>query len=138
MNKFTRRDILKAVTNTFFSLAGILGLSGLLRYFSFQPNPGLPTEFDLGPKDDYPKGVQIVRLDIPAIVRHTNEGVIAISLVCTHLGCTVQEDETGFICPCHGSRYTEDGLVLEGPATKPLPHYRIEKQEDGTLKLFTK
>jgi Rieske Fe-S protein len=138
--KTSRRDFLKLITNAFFSLSGLLGLGGLLRFFSFQPDPGPLTEFDLGPKDNYPRGVQIVRLDIPAIIRHTDEGIIAISLVCTHLGCTVEEDEAGegFICPCHSSRYSKNGEVLEGPATKNLPRHRIEEQEDNTLRLYTK
>ena len=136
----TRRDFLKLVTNAFFGLSGFLGLGGLFRFFSFRPDPGPPTEFELGRKDEYPKGIQVVRLDIPAIIQHTDEGIIAISLVCTHLGCTVEEnqDGQGFTCPCHGSRYTKSGKVLEGPATKNLPLYRIEEQEDGTLKLYTK
>jgi cytochrome b6-f complex iron-sulfur subunit len=139
-NTSTRRDFLKLVTNAFFSLGGLLGLGGLLRFFSFQPDPGPPTEFELGPKYEYPKGIQVVRLDIPAVIQHTDEGIIAISLVCTHLGCTVEENEDGegFTCPCHGSRYSKSGNVLEGPATKTLPRYRIEEQEDGTLRLFTK
>ena len=136
----TRRDFIKLATNAFFSLSGLLGLGGLFRYFSYQPDPGPPTEFDLGQKFEFPKGIQVIRLDIPAAIQHTDEGIIAISLVCTHLGCTVEEndDRESFTCPCHGSRYTKSGKVLEGPATKTLARYRIEEQEDGTLKLFTK
>jgi len=136
---FSRRDFLKFTTNAFLSLGGLLGLGGLFRFFSYQPDPGPPTEFDLGSKDEYPKGIQMVRLDIPAVIQHTDEGIIAISLVCTHLGCTVEknEDEQGFTCPCHGSRYSQEGVILNGPATRKLPHYRIEEQEDGTLKLYT-
>lgn len=140
MSKFSsRRDFLKLITNAFFCLGGLLGLGGLLRFFSFQPDPGPPTEFDLGPKFEYPKGHQVVRLDIPAAIQHTDEGIIAISLVCTHLGCTAEESEDGegFTCPCHGSRYNKNGKVLKGPAAKNLPLYRIEEQGDGTLKLYT-
>ena len=48
------------------------------------------------------------------------EGVFAISTVCTHLGCIVKPTAEGFECPCHGSRFDVAGEVLHGPAAKPL------------------
>ncbi len=41
---------------------------------------------------------------------------------CTHLGCTFpwNEIEEQFQCPCHGSRYSGEGVVLRGPANRPL------------------
>ena len=47
-------------------------------------------------------------------------GVFAISTVCTHLGCIVKHSADGFECPCHGSRFTHDGTVLQGPAPQAL------------------
>jgi len=48
------------------------------------------------------------------------EGVFAISMVCTHLGCIVKPTAAGFECPCHGSRFAADGSVTQGPAPQPL------------------
>jgi Rieske Fe-S protein len=68
------------------------------------------------------------------IVRKENGKLVAVykdqqgaehkhSAVCTHLGCIVDwnNSEKTWDCPCHGSRYTKDGEVINGPATKPLP-----------------
>ena len=45
----------------------------------------------------------------------------AFSMACTHEGCLVDiTNGQQFDCPCHGSRFDSDGLVLRDPATRPL------------------
>ncbi|MGM9584295.1 MAG: FAD-dependent oxidoreductase [Faecousia sp.] len=42
---------------------------------------------------------------------------------CPHLGCALKwnAQEHSWDCPCHGSRFSEDGKLLDNPATGDLP-----------------
>ena len=45
-----------------------------------------------------------------------------VDITCTHLGCELKFNsfEKSWDCPCHGSRFSYDGSILNGPALKPL------------------
>lgn len=47
----------------------------------------------------------------------------ASALTCTHQGCAVSVEESGFICPCHGARFDKLGQVTKGPAKESLASY---------------
>lgn len=74
------------------------------------------------------------------IFRTEEDKILALSPVCTHLGCVVDwnskaEFENEFYCPCHGGRYTKKGVNIQGtPPTEPL-HVYEQKIEDGKLLL---
>jgi glycine/D-amino acid oxidase-like deaminating enzyme/nitrite reductase/ring-hydroxylating ferredoxin subunit len=57
-----------------------------------------------------------------AVTRNQEGEFTALSAVCTHLGCIVGWNATDrtWDCPCHGSRFDEQGNVLAGPAVSPL------------------
>jgi thiosulfate dehydrogenase [quinone] large subunit len=63
----------------------------------------------------------------PAYLLHPSGGTfVALSAVCTHQGCTVQYDGSGFQCPCHGATYDAKGQVTGGPAPAPLQEIPVK------------
>ena len=59
---------------------------------------------------------------------------IAMSNVCTHLGCRARwvTDRDQFYCPCHAGIFDREGYVVSGPPPRPLDRYEVEV-EDGQL-----
>jgi Rieske Fe-S protein len=59
---------------------------------------------------------------------------IALSNICTHLGCRVRwvEEQDGFFCPCHNAIFGPDGSVQTGPPPRPLDRFET-KVEDGQI-----
>jgi glycine/D-amino acid oxidase-like deaminating enzyme/nitrite reductase/ring-hydroxylating ferredoxin subunit len=62
-----------------------------------------------------------------AAYRDENAELHLVSAVCTHMKCIVNwnEEAKSWDCPCHGSRFTVDGQVIEGPAIADLPKKEI-------------
>ena len=133
----SRRDFLKLTLDSLLVFSGLLGLGGLIRFLSYKTEPPQPTEFDLGLAGNYQSDSKTTFPEVPAVLIHKNGKFNALSLVCTHLGCTVEVNPDGFACPCHGSRYNSDGYPVKGPASTPLKTLRIEQTADGKLVLHT-
>lgn len=72
----------------------------------------------------------------PAVLLQPAAGeFLALSAVCTHLGCIVKwvDDSQEFLCPCHGGRFSPAGQVLGGPPPKPLETYAVTLEGDEIL-----
>ena len=86
------------------------------------PPQALPAELPLG-----------LSISGDAVVhRHADGRVQAWSARCTHLGCRLDRVIDGaVVCPCHGSRFDDQGHVLNGPAVKPLLSLQVHAEAAG-------
>ncbi len=66
---------------------------------------------------------------------HTEDGIEALYWKCVHLGCTVpwNSGDGTFQCPCHGSIYDRHGVLIAGPAPRPLDLMAMTQNSDGTV-----
>ena len=115
--------------------AAVLGENFLEPRALFEP----PTRFLLGAPESITPGAVFLEEAHQVYVMRFAEGFRALSAVCTHLGCITryQPDDKCIACPCHGSRFSLDGEVLEGPAPRPLPWLRVELTASGRIAVNT-
>jgi cytochrome b6-f complex iron-sulfur subunit len=61
------------------------------------------------------------------VARTAQNTFTALTAICTHEGCTVSgfENQT-YVCPCHGSRYSTSGAVVNGPAPSSLRSFSTQ------------
>jgi cytochrome b6-f complex iron-sulfur subunit len=69
------------------------------------------------------------------LVSRSEDGVLALSMTCTHLGCTVQWDAAKRVlhCPCHDGYFDEFGDVISGPPPLPLERLPVKLLPDRVI-----
>jgi cytochrome b6-f complex iron-sulfur subunit len=115
--------------------SGVLGAISNFVFIKPRATYGQPQRFSIGKPEDYPPGTRMAMPNQKICVVREGDKLAALSTTCTHLGCTIGVSETGFSCPCHGSRFDHDGVVTGGPAPKPLPWYKITLAPNGEIEV---
>lgn len=112
----------------------IVSISGLWLLQRFLSTPKTPETLlaTVGDETIPERGALVYRQQRFALIRKQGE-VYALSLVCTHLGCTLSVTPQELICPCHGSTFDRYGVVTRGPADQSLPRLRLQRQGDQWL-----
>jgi cytochrome b6-f complex iron-sulfur subunit len=112
-------------------IAGI----GNLMYLKPAVDYGPPMVVRAGRPEEYKEGIKETLENERVVILRDKKGFAAISVTCTHLGCTVRTSDAGFECPCHGSQFDNDGFVTGGPAPRPLDWYQVSIAPNGELEI---
>ena len=147
--QFARREFMGFAT---WGIAGFIGLGMGIPAVVYVTSPARKSDEDqewiqLGP-------VSKVELNTPTLFKTTiteqtgwivNEqeisvyvltengrDFIAMSNVCTHLGCRVRwiGEQEQFFCPCHNAAFDKEGDVASGPPPRPLDRYETKVEDD--------
>jgi len=117
-------------------LAGVATVAGVARFMTPTVTYLTPKKFLVKVSDLPTPGNELVFPEQRVIVQRRDDGkVAAISLICTHLGCTVYRVATGYQCPCHGSQYDNEAEVVGGPAPTGLPWLPIKAVPGGQVEI---
>ena len=98
-------------------------------------------KIQVGKASDFPTGSVTFFPEGRFFLSHVDSGFLAMSHVCTHLGCIVpwvsdekSEDKLAekgrFNCPCHGGIYDRYGVVKAGPPPRPFDLYPVTLNGD--------
>ncbi len=97
----------------------------------YEPSPVV----NVGKPERYALNSVMLDVNSGIYIIHSHEGFFSLSAVCTHLGCltTWQPEINTITCPCHGSKFDQNGTIIAGPAPKPLPWLKMWMNDDGEL-----
>ena len=128
-----RRDFLGLAALGAAAAAGALALGGMLRLPRAAVLPAPAKKYRVSLPESLAEGQAFVPPGRAVAIFRDAAGVVAISTVCTHLGCIVKQSATGFSCPCHGSQFAPDGAVVKGPAPTPLAWLAVSRDGDTLI-----
>jgi len=123
----SRRTALEAL------ILSLLGGFGLWRFLTPRGRRSSRETIKVKTADVPADGALVLPQKRCAVVK-SGDSIMALDLLCPHLGCTVNATPQGFACPCHGSRFKSDGQVVSGPATRAMTRLAVEER-DGILSI---
>jgi cytochrome b6-f complex iron-sulfur subunit len=103
-------------------ISGVFTSLGIIKFLSYQQPAENPTKLILQEYTTYPPGSVTPVPLLKAWILHDEAGLYALSAVCSHLGCTVGETNSGFECPCHAARARAQTAGI--PSTQPVRRFK--------------
>jgi menaquinol-cytochrome c reductase iron-sulfur subunit len=148
-NELSRRNFMQTAI---WGLGGLIGIGYIIPATAYVVGPSLKgqqteTWIRLGPTSKVELGTPtlftfsvqtqtgwIENTQEVSVYVLTTDGrtYIAMSNICTHLGCRVRwiAEQDEFFCPCHNGQFDLNGNVIGGPPPRPLDRYDVKVEND--------
>ncbi len=145
----TRRDFMRIAIS---SIGGIIGLAWAVPAVVYVIQPALKTgqgegwlllgstsKIEIGVPTLFKVKIQrqtgwVTNEEELSVYILTNDGreFIAMSNICTHLGCRIRwiAEKDNFFCPCHNGVFDKEGNVIGGPPPRPLDRFKTKVEND--------
>ncbi len=75
--------------------------------------------------------VKTEKLNFPIIIYKHEDNYTALWMQCTHKGCELRPHGDYLVCPCHGSEFTNKGMVQNPPAEENLKTFIIKTDNEN-------
>ena len=132
--KPSRRDVLGLAAAWSAVVAFVMAMLGAMRLPMPSVFPESNSLVKLGTPDGFAVGSATYFPAYRLWLFRNADGFHAISSVCTHLGCIAVRTQDGlFDCPCHGSKFDQQGRIRGGPAPKGLVWVELGVSPEGQL-----
>ena len=132
-SKINRRQFLGIAWAASLAALGGQSLVALFKFLQPVNTGGFGGVVRAGKVSDFQPGtINLVKAGRYYLFRLDDGSFMALWQRCTHLGCNVPwvEGENQFHCPCHGSLFDKTGVVLGGPAPRPLDIFPVTITND--------
>ena len=131
----SRRGLLKGIYHLMVAVGGGSLFYGLYRFLA--PGGGIAPPVEISISEVSAGGTYSFQYGgSPGILIPEEDGSLrALSLVCTHMACTVvwNPEKKEFHCPCHDALFDSQGNVLSGPPPSPLERWKVQVMGDKIL-----
>ncbi len=136
-----RKDFLSQVGVGAAALLAPICLGGIAGCGKSDSTPSAPTNvdftLDISSGALATNGGYLVSQGI-LVARTSTGSFLAVSAACTHEGTSVTYSATNnnFVCPNHGAKFSANGAVTQGPATRSLTTYQTSLS-GNTLRIYS-
>ncbi len=130
-----RRNFLLRLSWGGFGLCLATFLAAVLKFFWPRVSSRPSMAVQVGFPEDYQPGQVVYHRGHKLFILRDGNGFMALSAICTHLGCIVvfNLDHNMFLCPCHGGKFDVRGKPVEGPPPRPLDAFALRLDDNGIL-----